>query len=438
MKGWIRFMAQLLKVSSNKRFLIKEDGTPFFWLGDTAWELFHKLNKEEAETYLENRANKGFNVIQAVALAEYDGIRVGNVYGQKPLLKNKLNDYDPTLPDLEAEYDYWDHLDYVVELADSLGIYIALLPTWGDKYNLKWGKGPELFNEENAKIYGEWLAQRYSSRNNIIWVMGGDRPLEEEAHYNVIRAMAEGIQAGDKQGHLMTFHPPGCNSSSTFVHDEEWLDFNMIQSGHSLQRDSYRWVEKDYNLKAIKPTFDGEPRYEDHPINFKPENGYFDDFDIRQAAYWGVFAGGFGHTYGHHSIWSMTTKPAEYYIMTWQDAINRPGGNQMQYLRKLIESRPMLERVPDQSIIARQYEGENHIQATRGMAYAFMYSPNGLPLEVKMGIISGERVKASWYNPRNGESSLLGEFTNSGTKEFNPPTHGRNNDWILVLDDAEV
>ncbi len=235
----------------------------------------------------------------------------------------------------------------------------------------------------------------------------------------------------------MTFHPPGGNSSSKFVHEEDWLDFNMIQSGHGIGEKNFKKVENDYNLTPVKPVLDGEPRYEDHPKSFKPENGYFDQADIRQAAYWGVFAGGFGITYGHHSIWSMTIEPGDYFIMIWQQAIDRPGGGQMQYLRKLIESRPFLERVPDQNLIAKQYPGYNHLQACRGKDYAFIYTPAGLPIKIKMGIISGEKVKAHWYNPRNGEKIYIDEFDNSGERVFRTPAQGRDNDWVLILDDLE-
>ena len=82
-----------LKVSDNHRFLVTENGAPFFWLGDTAWELFHRLNREEAARYLENRAKLGFNVVQAVALAELDGHTEPNAYGFLPLA-----DFDPTRP----------------------------------------------------------------------------------------------------------------------------------------------------------------------------------------------------------------------------------------------------------------------------------------------------------------------------------------------------
>ncbi|HMR82135.1 MAG TPA: DUF4038 domain-containing protein, partial [Niabella sp.] len=102
----------VLKVSENKRYLVTEDGKPFFWLGDTAWELFHRLDKKEADLYLENRAALGYTVIQAVALAELDGHTDPNPYGHLPLI-----DLDPARPAVKAgaDNDYWDHVDYIVQ-----------------------------------------------------------------------------------------------------------------------------------------------------------------------------------------------------------------------------------------------------------------------------------------------------------------------------------
>src|SRR6188472_2788845 len=71
-----------LRVSENRRFLVTADGQPFFWLGDTAWELFHRQTREDAERYLRDRAERRFTVIQAVALAEFDGLGTPNAYGQ--------------------------------------------------------------------------------------------------------------------------------------------------------------------------------------------------------------------------------------------------------------------------------------------------------------------------------------------------------------------
>ena len=122
-----------LKVSSDKRFLVTSDGKPFFWLGDTAWELFHRLNREDAEKYLKNRAERRFTVVQAVVLAELDGLNDPNAYGERPLVGN-----DPARPN-EA---YFAHVDWIVKRANALGIYVGMLPTWGDKWNKKWGVGP--------------------------------------------------------------------------------------------------------------------------------------------------------------------------------------------------------------------------------------------------------------------------------------------------------
>lgn len=435
----------LLKISKNGRFISKNGDTPFFWLADTAWELFHKLDREEAELYLNSRSERKFNVIQAVALAENDGIRTGNAYGRKPFLENSQGEYDPTLPDLssggaEDQYDYWKHVDFVVEKAGELGMFIGFLPTWGDKFNEKYGKGPEVFNVSNARIYGRWLGARYKNNPNIIWIMGGDRPLETAKHFEVVRAMAEGIKEGDEGKHIMTLHPVGRSASSYAVHDEKWLDFNMIQTGHcNVDREVYTYVEKDYGMVPVKPTVNGEPLYEDHPIDFKPENGYFNDADVRRSAYWSVFSGAMGHTYGHHCIWYMNKDQGkEYFAMHWKKAILRPGASQMQHLRTLMESKPYFERVPDQGLIAENYIGLNHLQATAGKSYAFIYSPNGLTMKVNMGRISGSTVKASWFNPKDGTTQFIDKFDNNGTIEFTPPSSGSGNDWVLILEDGEI
>jgi len=433
---------ELLKVSDNRRFLVKEDGSSFFWLADTAWNLFHKLNRDEAEIYLNNRAENGFNVIQAVALGEHDGIQTPNAYGRIPLKKNESGDYDPCMPDLDttkkSDYSYWEHVDYIINKAEDLGLYIALLPTWGDKFNLKWGMGPVIFDENNAFAYGKWIGERYKDNKNIIWVLGGDRPLESGKHFDIIRAMAKGIKEGDGGIHLVTFHPFGEHSSSECVNDENWLDFNMYQSGHSqLNYPNYEKITEDINMQSVKPIVDSEPRYEDHPINFNAQNGYYDDFDVRQAAYWAVFAGAFGHTYGHHSVWSMCSDVSDYFIMTWRNALDRPGATQMKYLKNLIESRTFLERIPDQSLIAKNYIGANHMRATRGNNYAFIYCPCGLKCEINMGILIGNKVDVQWYNPRNGVCLPVGCFDNIGVKTFVAPSSGRGHDWILVIDSLE-
>jgi hypothetical protein len=428
-----------LRVSDNHRFLVHADGTPFFYLGDTAWELFHRLTLKETETYLENRRAKGFTVIQAVALPEFDGLAFPNRQNHLP-----LNNNDPTKPN----ESYFKDIDAVVALAKDKGLFIGLLPTWGDKVNKRWGKGPEIFTPDNAKTYGHFLGNRYKDQPNIIWILGGDRDVANDTQRAVWRAMAAGLQEGDHKRHLISFHPMGEHHSSKDWQNDDWLAFNMIQSGHAQKNlPNYKMITQDYNLKPTKPCMDAEPRYEDHPVRGKHDGSYFDDYDTRQAAYWSVFAGSMGHTYGHHSIWSMHNPaappapgvPAHEMLFTWDKAIDRPGGQAMTHLRRLMESRPFLSRVPDQSLIAKgQGEGIDHIQATRGDGYAMLYLPTGKPVTVQLGPdkISGDHVKAWWFNPRDGTAKYIGNFGNTGQYPFIPKEQGRGHDVVLVLDDA--
>ncbi|RPJ85604.1 MAG: DUF4038 domain-containing protein [Acidobacteria bacterium] len=432
--------SKTLKVSENKRFLVFEDGTPFFYLGDTAWELFHRLNREEAQRYLKNRADKGFTVIQAVVLAEVNGLVDANPYGEVPLVNN-----DPTQPNQK----YFEHVDWIVNEAKEQGLFIGMLPTWGDKWNKKWGAGPEIFTPANAETYGEWLARRYREQP-IIWILGGDRPVENEQHRAIIAAMARGLRKGDGGRHLITFHPTGGQGSSEWFHGEDWLDFNMRQNGHEVNfAPRYALTSMDYARTPTKPVLDGEPIYEDHPISFKAkEFGHSIASDVRRPLYWDLFGGACGHTYGHHSVWQMWTpgrQPINGPLMPWYEAIDQPGAGQMQYGRLLIESRPFLTRIPDDSMIvpaevptAVPGAGLKRIVATRDERgrFAMVYSPSGRAFKVRMDKVSGARVKAWWFNPRTGQATAAGEFRNSGEREFQPPDKGEQLDWILVLDDA--
>ena len=432
--GWAASLPAL-KVSENHRYLVTADGKPFFYLADTAWELFHRLDREDAELYLKDRASRHFNVIQAVVLAEYGGLTVPNAQGHLPLANN-----DPTKPN----EDYFKDVDWVVDKAAELGLYTGMLPTWGDKVNKKWGQGPEIFNPQNAAVYGEFLGKRYKDKP-IIWILGGDRPVENDKQLAIWRAMAEGIRKGDGGSHLMTFHPMGGRSSSEWLQKEAWLDFNMLQSGHAA-RDiaDYGMIWNDYQKQPTKPTLDAESNYEDHPINWNADNGYFNDFDVRKQAYWAVFAGACGNTYGCHDIWQFWQEGRQKVAFArtpWKEAMKLHGANQMRHLKALMESRPYLTRVPDQSLL-KSPEGTdgNHCQATRDSdgSYAFIYIPTGKTVRIDLTKLAGPTLKAWWFDPREGGANPAGDFKNTAPQEFTPPAGkpGEANDWVLVLDDA--
>ena len=415
------------RVCENHRYLIDQDGKPFFYLADTAWELFHRLDRAEADLYLKDRASKRFTVIQAVVLAEHGGLDVPDALGHLPLVGK-----DPTKP-VEA---YFQHVDYVVNRADELGLVVGMLPTWGSW----WHDGQGIFTPETTESYGEFLGKRYKDKP-ILWILGGDRPAENDRQKAIIRAMAAGLRKGDGGRHLITFHPPGGRSSSEWFHGDEWLAFDMIQSGHGYDHANYEKIAADYARKPTKPCLDGEPGYEDHPAEFDAKNGFLDDHEARKFAYWATFAGACGHTYGCHDIWQFLgpgRSPITAARTPWKEAIGLPGAGQMQFVRALIESRPSLARIPDQSLLTSDPgRGADHIQATRAEdgSYAFIYAASGKPFKVALARLSGERLRAYWYDPRKGTSAAIGTMPRAGDHEFRPPSQGKGHDWVLVLDD---
>lgn len=436
-----------LKISANHRYFTDQNGNPFFWLGDTGWLLFSKLTREEAEQYLEDRKKKGFSVIQVMVLHT---VAAKNVYGDSALVNKNVahplatdgNNFSDA-----KQYDYWDHVDYIVDLAAKKGLYMAMVPIWGT--NVKTG----LVSRQEAGVYANWLAERYRNRWNIIWLNGGDTKGSDSS--DIWRIIGTTLRKRDPNN-LISFHPFGRTSSTEYFQNDDWMDFNMFQSGHRsydldtsktehrFGPDNYKFVNIDYNLSPTKPTIDGEPSYELIPHGLhdttKP---YWQADDVRRYAYWSVFAGAAGHTYGHNSIMQFhkpSDKGSAYGSKKyWYNAMNDEGAREMVYLKKLMLSKSYFDRVPDQSLmVGEQGEKYNYIAATRGNDYAFIYDYSGKPFEVRMGKIIGSNVKASWYSPKNGSKKSIGTFVNKGFRKFDPPGEQKDgNDWVLILESVK-
>lgn len=437
----------MLRVSEDGRFLEHEDGAPFFWMGDTAWQMFAKLDGEEAGRFLADRAAKRFNVIQAQLVSW--NVSMPNANGAPPFV-----DGDPDRPN-EA---YWKHADAIIDRAASLGLYMALLPAWANGHieKSKHRKEPPTFTDpESARRYGQFVGGRYASTKHLFWILGGDvRPTQHEIN----DALAEGLHegAGEPRRFLMSYHPPGgtfrppATSSGEFYHEKPWLDFNMIQSGHRFGNRNYERIAEDYARTPVKPTFDSEPCYERHPALHNFENGQFESWHLRRRGYWSVLAGAFGYTYGGNGIWQMD-KPGwiqkeSHHNYFWYEAIHHEGAGQMKYLRGLFESRPRL--VPDQAIVVSdQGTDDDRVQAARSADRDtwIVYITDGHPVELDLSQMPAARVNAWWMNPRNGQLySEPGKMSDepgalsAGRQTVTPPgVQGLNNDWVLVMDDAK-
>jgi len=451
-------------VHPDGHYLAGADGSPFFWLGDTAWQLIQEATREECSYYLQTRARQGFTVIQAVVLAEFGGVKEPTTTGLLPFVNG-----DPRRPN----GSFFDSVVEVVDEAARHELYVALVPAWGDKLTAPWGTGPRLFRNDNlqdAEGYGNYLAGRLKTRTNVLWVLGGDRPARltgmnndylaqmgrdagfppEQDWTPIWRAMAAGLKAGGEGTPTIVYHPQGGReSSSVFLHNESWLSMNGIQSGHGGGHDVPVWemIARDYALSPAKPTLDLEPNYEDHPYNpwpqWDPAMGYFRDHDVRKQVYRSVFAGGCGVTYGHHAVWQFAGKRHEvinHADRDWKDAMQRPAARQVGFLRLLLESRPYFRRIPDQKLIlGDDGDGGLHLQATRDEegSYAFVYFPTSdLRTKLDLGRLRAGRLRAWWYDPRTGIGTPLEAELAARPQEFTSPPYGP--DWVLALENADV
>lgn len=451
-------------VHQNGHFLAGADGTPFFWLGDTAWQLIQETTRDECSYYLQTRARQGFTVIQTVVLAEFGGVKNPTTTGFLPFANS-----DPRRPN----EDFFDRVAEIVDEAAGLGLYVALVSTWGDKLTAPWGTGPRIFRNDNlddARSFASYLAKKLKDRPNVIWALGGDRPARiagmnndylikiardagfgpEQDWTPIWRAMAVGLKEGGERTPTIVYHPQGGrDSSSVYLQGEPWLSINGMQSGHGSGHDVpvWEWIARDYALSPAKPTLDLEPNYEDHPYNpwpqWDPSTGYFRDHDVRKQVYRSVFAGGCGVSYGHNSVWQFAGKRHEvlnHADRDWADALYRPAACQMGFLRLLMESRPYFRRIPDQALILNDPgEGDLHLQAMRDSegSYAFVYFPTiDLRATLDLGRLKAKRLRGWWYDTRTGIGTPIDMPLSGKPQEFRSPPYGP--DWVLVVEDADA
>jgi len=452
-----------VRVHADGHYLQTADGKPFFWLGDTAWELLHATTRDECSYYLATRARQGFTVIQTNVLAEMDGLNRPTPDGLRPFADN-----DPARPN-EA---YFDRVVQVVDEAAAHGLYVALLPAWGDKLTAPWGDGPRIFSADKLPVvraYARYLGGKLKGRTNVFWMLGGDRPAAldpskpdqwPQTHAKatglaldtdwrpVWREMAAGLAEGTGTTPVCLYHPQGgAATTSVMLPHEAWLSINGMQSGHGGGHDNPVWelIARDYALTPAKPTLDLEPNYEDHPYNpwprWDPSTGWFRDHDVRKQCYRSVLAGACGVTYGHHAVWGFVgerNNVINFADRDWIDALHRPGGRQMIFLRRLIESRPFFSRIPDPSLVDNvSPDGAQHLVASRDRngSYAFVYFPtNDQSATVDLGELPAAKLKAWWYDPRTGFAHPLGVIPGGTRHAFKSPAYGP--DWVLVLDDA--
>ena len=395
-----------VKVSPNGRYFVDQKGAPVFWLGTTQWQLFRDNTPEDAGTIIANVKGKGFAFIQAMLAGVDDGTRP-NAGGDKPW----LND-DPLTPN-EA---YFKNVDGVIASARENNVVISLT-----LYHQRWRK---IITEKNARAWARWLARRYKDAPTLVWSM---TPEAKPEFVPVLGELAAGLREGDGGRHLITFKPDPAPYSSSFIHQEAWLDFDSMQVWNRMNL-IYPMVTQDYHLKPVKPVLMAEGAYE-----AGSEYGFaVTPLWVRRQAYYSYLCGGH-YTYGHNESWRM--------LPTWKKALDAPGAVQLGILRKIfLERQEWWHLVPDQGIFAgggnTQGQVLNLAARHKDGKWVMVYLGAKASFSVNMDRFTvGNQAKASWIDPRTGDSAPAGSFPASGAQAFSTPEGWE--DALLVLEPAK-
>ena len=382
-----------LKISDNGRYFVDGAGRPFFWQGDTEWELFHMFSVADARTLLEKRRAQGFNVIQVMVTGVYPEMsyKWGAMKG-----KNPAEDTPAWLNNnpLEPNEAYFTRADAIVAEAERCGIILVV-----GVYHAE-DEPPGRINFSNAGPWARWLAHRYRNASNIVWSM---YPHARPASEAVVRATIQGLRDGDGGSHLITMHPDPGPTSSSFMHSEPWLSFNTLQS-YSTAFVNHTLVSADYARTPSKPVVDGEARYENEAGTTA--------LGARRAGYWACLAGGF-YSYGHRDNWLSP--------QTWQTWLDTPGAAEMKIMGDLFRSLTWWTLIPDQTIFGQHVEGDVAARgADGGWLLAYLTSP--APVVIKLNSIPGpDSVTMTWIDPKTGTRTPAGRFSRQDAPSFTMP-----------------
>jgi hypothetical protein len=401
---------------------------PVFIAGESAFSLVGRLSNADIETYFTDRESRGFNIVWIAAVDDtYSNHPPQNALGQDPF------DGPPFTNMNEA---FFQHLDFVIQRAAAHHITVLLNPAFSGYPCVKeqgWCPQLEVTSDATLTAFGAYLGNRYKPYPNIMWLIGGDADIAHvgDAIRRKLDDIAVGILSADRV-HLMTAENIRGESALDQWPNTSWLSINSL---YNLPQDFVNAGHTNYQRSEFLPFFELEDWYEG-------EHGTT-PLLLREEAYWAVLSGAhLGAFFGNNAIWAFGPTPQDTMGCTWQSQLNSEGTIGREWLGKLFRSREHWKLVPDidhkvltsvfgagptLSVASRTSDGQTII----------VYIPNGSAASpsVDLGKITSRRrqAKSWWFNPRDGSTSIIGTFKNSGEHNFTAPDA---NDWVLVIDDG--
>ena len=407
-----------LRVAADRRHLEHADGTPFLWLGDTAWNGALRADEADWAEYLGLRHEQGFTVVQFV-MTQWRGWPEAGVYSDAGGV-------------LDVNVEAFRRLDRMVQAVNDHGLVAAPVMLW----TLTATDPGQTLSEENAIRLCRYMVARWGA-HNVAWLLGGDGRYESTVER--WQRIGRGVFA-DRHDRPVTMHPCGSSWVGEWFGDEPWFDFLGYQSGHGLPEGTSRWIAQgppaQHWRELEAPIINLEPNYEGHPA-------YGSDYsisghDVRRAAWLSLLATPTaGVTYGTNAIWvwANETEDAPGHsnlkaIPPWREALDTEGIRGMSAIRTILDGVEWWRLRPAQELLAEQ-PGEDDardfiaVAATEERDLLVAYLPSGGD-----ATLSAERLpgQAAWHDPRTGESRRAGATAHT----FTAPDE---RDWVLVMTD---
>lgn len=415
------------KLSDDHRYFVYADGTPFFWLSDTAWNGVLRAKADDWNQYLQTRNEQGFTAIQFVSTQWRGHTKDQN--GETAFLGTERVQLNP---------QFFQRLDAKVAAINERGLIAAPVILWalGER-----DPGSAL-PEEDAIRVASYIVARWGAYQ-VIWFLGGDGNYggeRAERWKKVGRAVF-----GDQHDRLVTMHPCGQHWVADEFRNEDWFDFIGYQSGHGDSINNLKWLVMgpptiEWQKKPSRPIVNLEPNYETHPSYHSKKR--FTDFEVRRAAYWSLLvAPTAGVTFGHNSIWVWPEEPElpEGHerlgkVAPWREGLDTPGIRSMSALRQFFESITWWQLRPAPELLAEQPGEENphrFVAAARtdDGGLAVLYLPEGGSITLQAEPLKLPAV-AQWFNPRTDEWTDAG-VVSKATQNFAAPN---NDDWVLCIE----
>jgi hypothetical protein len=405
-----------VRVSKDGTHLEHADGTPFFWLGDTAWNGALKATKEDWNTYLDDRAAKKFSAIQLVTTQWLSAAT--NLENEVAFTGTEKVQINPA---------FFKRIDERIDALNAKGLLAVPVLLWGIK--AKESPGWNL-PEDQAILIEKYLVARYGA-HHVVWIPAGDTSYQDEngeKWRRICRAVFDGSNHAP-----VVMHPQGMESYFEVFKNEKWADIIGYQSGHGDNAETLKWIHSgpistEAKQQPTKPFINLELPYEDH-IAYHSKLRH-SDYNVRRAAYWSLLnAPTAGVTYGVQGVWSWETTANEPLLFKftgiakpWFAAIKMPGSEQMKYLHEFFAAIKWWELRPDDSLIETpSNDPAKYISASKNNEVTIVYLPVGGAVSMKIDI-----KKAEWFNPRTGQIQAAQATQN----KFHAPDE---KDWVLKL-----